>query len=153
MRKLGELLPYVTYRSISGDTSEKVGGVACHSGKVGAHAVFVCIRGGRSDGHDYILEAVERGACVIVAEHGYVTWSRQGAFILTERRKVDLSELVKGKGICVVTADDTRKFLSEISAAFYGFPAKKLSVIGITGTGGKTTTMFLTAAIRKPWKR
>ena len=147
MRKLGELLPYVTYRSISGDTSEKVGGVACHSGKVGAHAVFVCIRGGRSDGHDYILEAVERGACVIVAEHGYVMWSRQGAFILTERRKVDLSELVKGKGICVVTADDTRKFLSEISAAFYGFPAKKLSVIGITGTGGKTTTMFLTAAI------
>lgn len=111
MRKLGELLPYVTYRSISGDTSEKVGGVACHSGKVGAHAVFVCIRGGRSDGHDYILEAVERGACVIVAEHRYVTWSRQGALVLTERRKVDLSELVKGKGICVVTADDTRKFL------------------------------------------
>ena len=147
MRSVKELLEYVTYKSVRGDITQDVTDVVCHSGKVFPGAVFVCIRGNRTDGHDYIMEAVQKGARVVVVEHSYVTFGRHGALILTECRKINLSELADRDGICVVTAEDTKKSLSELSAAFYDFPAGSLKMIGITGTSGKTTTMFLTAAI------
>ena len=72
------------------------------------------------DSHDAAAEAAESGAVVIVAE-----------------RPVEVPE-----GICVVLVKDTRYALALISAAYFGYPARKLKVIGITGTKGKTTTTF-----------
>lgn len=83
--------------------------------------LFVCIKGANNDGHDFALTAEEQGAVVIVAEH-----------------EVEL----KGKaGLLVVK--NTRVALSILSAAWFGYPAEKLTTIGLTGTKGKSTTAYM----------
>ena len=87
--------------------------------------MFVCIKGATFDSHDVAGEAAKNGAVVIVAEH-----------------PVDVPA-----GTAVVLVEDTRYALALISAAYFGYPAKKLKVIGITGTKGKTTTTFMIRSI------
>ena len=87
--------------------------------------MFVCIKGATFDSHDVAGEAAKNGAVVIVAE-----------------RPVDVPA-----GTAVVLVEDTRYALALISAAYFGYPAKKLKVIGITGTKGKTTTTFMIRSI------
>ncbi|MBX7111516.1 MAG: UDP-N-acetylmuramoyl-L-alanyl-D-glutamate--2,6-diaminopimelate ligase [Dehalococcoidia bacterium] len=89
--------------------------------------VFVCIRGERSDGHAFASAAVEAGAVAVVVEAGHAS---------------DLAAL----GVPVVVVPDTRRALSSMAAAHEGFPGERLTVIGITGTDGKSTTAFLTVA-------
>lgn len=83
--------------------------------------IFICIRGAVHDSHDYASTAVERGAAAIVADHEI--------------------ELAGNAGLIVVP--DTRKALSVISAAWFGYPAESLRTIGITGTKGKSTTSYM----------
>lgn len=85
--------------------------------------VFVAVRGERVDGHNYIDEAIERGACCIVVERAI------------EARVP----------VCLVP--DTREALGQLCQALAGYPCRKLRVIGITGTNGKTTTTQLIASI------
>ena len=87
--------------------------------------MFVCIKGATFDSHDVAGEAAKNGAVVIVAE-----------------RPVDVPA-----GTTVVLVEDTRYALALISAAYFQYPAKKLKVIGITGTKGKTTTTFMIRSI------
>ena len=87
--------------------------------------MFVCIKGATFDSHDVAGEAAKNGAVVIVAE-----------------RSVDVPA-----GTTVVLVEDTRYALALISAAYFQYPAKKLKVIGITGTKGKTTTTFMIRSI------
>jgi len=89
--------------------------------------LFVCIVGERSDGHDYAAQAVRNGAIALVAQAGRGT-------------------ALAGLGVPVVEAPDTRRALSSIAAAHEGYPARRLTVIGITGTDGKSTAAFLTLA-------
>ena len=89
--------------------------------------VFVCIAGAQADGHAYAPLAVERGAVALVAQKG---------------RGVALDRL----GVPVVEVPDPRIALASISAAHEGFPARSLTVIGVTGTDGKSTTCFLILA-------
>jgi UDP-N-acetylmuramoyl-L-alanyl-D-glutamate--2,6-diaminopimelate ligase/murE/murF fusion protein len=81
--------------------------------------LFVAIRGFIADGHDFIDDALERGASVIVAQ-----------------KTVD-------KPSIIIEVANSRKALAAISHAFYGKPSEKLFIIAITGTNGKTTTAFL----------
>ncbi len=84
--------------------------------------VFVCIRGAVSDGHDYAKKAYDAGCRVFVAEqapHGV------------------------GDDSFIIISSDTRVALAELSACFFGYPARQLTMIGITGTKGKTTTSLL----------
>ncbi len=83
---------------------------------------FVCIRGAVSDGHDYARKAYDAGCRIFVAE-----------------------ELPHGVGddAFVVISADTRVSLAELSACFFGYPARQLTMIGVTGTKGKTTTSLL----------
>ncbi|MGE3961571.1 MAG: UDP-N-acetylmuramoyl-L-alanyl-D-glutamate--2,6-diaminopimelate ligase [Dehalococcoidia bacterium] len=97
------------------------------SRQVGPGDLFVCARGERHDGHDFARAAVEAGAAVLVAEQG---------------RAADLA----GLGVPVVAVDNPRAALATISAAHEGYPARSLTVVGITGTDGKSTTAFLTQA-------
>ncbi len=101
------------------------------SRKAQAGAIFVCLKGALADGHAYIDKAVALGAKAIVASDNDV---------YSEKCK-------EYPDITFVLAKDTRKALALISAEFFGNPAKKLFVIGITGTKGKTSTTFMTREI------
>lgn len=98
-------------------------GIAYDSRKAAEGNVFVCIKGYETDGHRYAGAAVKNGASVIVAE---------------EQLEVDAP---------VVYVEDSRKVIAELACRFYGEPAKKLSLIGITGTNGKTTITYLVKSI------
>ena len=95
-------------------------GIAIDSRAVKAGYLFVAMKGGSFDGHDFIAKAVENGAVAIVGEKN-----------------------ISGLKVPYVQIENTRQALTWIAASFYDFPARKLTVIGVTGTDGKTTTCNL----------
>ena len=125
MRAARELLKDLEYEVVSGSVDVNVNELIYNTKMVSKECMFVCIRGAVFDSHDAAAEAAAGGAVVIVAE-----------------RPVEVPE-----GICVVRVKDTRYALALISAAYFGYPARKLKTIGITGTKGKTTTTFLIRSI------
>ena len=98
-------------------------GIAYDSRKVSEGNIFVCIKGYETDGHKYAAQAEQNGAALVIAED-----------------KVETQ-------IPVIYVDDSRKELAKIAASFYNRPAEKLSLIGITGTNGKTTITYLVKSI------
>ncbi len=103
-----------------------VGGVAIDSRRVGPGYIFVAIPGFTSDGHDFIADAVARGAVAVVGE----------------RRQVTLP-------VPYLLVPSSRVAAAELSAAFYRSPSRELTSIGVTGTNGKTSVVYwLTALIR-----
>src|SRR6266540_6714675 len=105
---------------VEGPLDREVAGIAYDSRRVAPGMVFVAIPGQRTDGHDYISTAIDRGATAIICEKN--SFSSQRA----TRIKVA----------------DAREALAWAAAEFYQHPSKKLKVIGITGTNGKTTVAF-----------
>ncbi|WP_394217473.1 UDP-N-acetylmuramoyl-L-alanyl-D-glutamate--2,6-diaminopimelate ligase [Halobacillus trueperi] len=102
------------------DPHSLITGVTDDSRTVEEGYVFVAVRGYQVDGHDFIEEAIEKGASVVVAE-----------------------EEVEHEGaVCLVT-ENSRKALGQIAAEFYGHPSADKIVIGVTGTNGKTTTSHM----------
>ncbi len=122
---LRDLLQGVTAEPIS---AVPIRGIARHSKQVREGDLFVAVSGVDSDGHQFIDEAIERGAAAVIAER-LPAWGVSG-----------------GKRVrscpCVVVRD-TRQALAVIAARFYGHPARKLKLVGVTGTNGKTTTTYL----------
>lgn len=107
----------------AGKADIDITGIAYDSRKVSAGNVFVCIKGYETDGHIYAKSAEKNGAAVIVAED-----------------KIDVS-------VPVIYVESSRKTIAELACRFYGDPSKKLSLVGITGTNGKTTTTYLIKSI------
>lgn len=95
-------------------------GIAYHSGKVSDGALFVCIKGYKDDGHKYLSDALQKGAKIAIVE-----------------------ELNKDIPIPQYRVNNSRVALARLSATFYGYPANKLKVIGVTATNGKTTTAYM----------
>ena len=114
------LLAALPVREIIGPVDRAVESIAYDSRRVQRDGLFVALRGEKSDGHDFIGQAIEKGATVIVAERA-------------EKNS---------RATCVVV-DNTRSVMADLAARFYNFPARKLKLAGVTGTNGKTTTTFL----------
>ncbi len=111
----------MTLRDLMGTGAPEVeiSGLAYSSQSVTPGALFFCVPGFRSDGHDFAPDAVDRGAAALVTE-----------------RRLDL-------GVPEVVVEDVRAAMGPAAARFYGDPTAELDVVGITGTNGKTTTAFL----------
>lgn len=101
-----------------------VTGVAYRSDAVVRGDLFVCVPGFAFDGHDFAADAVRRGAAALVVERP-----------------------VEGVEVPQFLVVDTRRALAHVSAVFFGEPSKRLRVVGITGTNGKTTTTYLMDSI------
>ncbi|MFO7748548.1 MAG: UDP-N-acetylmuramoyl-L-alanyl-D-glutamate--2,6-diaminopimelate ligase, partial [Desulfobacteraceae bacterium] len=101
----------------------KVFSVHCRAADVLPGGLFIAIKGFTADGHDYVDEAVERGAVAVVAQKRVATPAR------------------------LVVVRDTRKAMASIAARFYNNPSRELVVTGISGTNGKTTTVWILETI------
>ncbi len=123
------LLKNVVYRLICGSVDIQVSDIIYDSRKDVSGSVFVCLKGYALDGHDYAKDAMARGAGAVVIQQD----------ISAKKRKV-LQDIALEKNVCLISVTNTRKALGEMSRAFFGYPEKKLTLIGITGTKGKTTT-------------
>jgi UDP-N-acetylmuramoyl-L-alanyl-D-glutamate--2,6-diaminopimelate ligase len=98
--------------------------VAYDSRKIGRGGIFVCIPGIHRDGHEFVPAVVASGAVAVVVE-----------------REVEV------RGATRILVSDSRKALAALSCRFYGNPSRKLKVVGITGTNGKTTVSYLVSSI------
>ncbi len=145
--QLDRLLEHISYKSAQGNLKLLITDICYHSGKARQGSLFVCIRGQRADGHDYLSSAIGRGAAAIVVEESAVLSAEGESFIYTENGRRSFREMIHKSGVAVIVVRDGRAALAELSQAYFGFPAKKLKMIGITGTKGKTTTALLTAGI------
>ncbi len=121
--QLRHLLPKVSARQVRGSTDLPVASVCYDSRRAGPGAVFVALRGERADGHEFVPQALARGAAALVVERSDV--------------------VPPGAPVTVVEVSDTRRALADLAAAFFQQPSHRLKVAGITGTNGKTTTAFL----------
>lgn len=126
---LAALLEKLEYELVSGSADMQIENVVYDSRKVTEGSLFICIEGGTADGHTFIPDVVKKGA---------------KALIVTK----DVSGLLPADAeVTVVRVKDSRYALAFVSAAYFGHPAEKLKVIGITGTKGKTTTTYLVKSI------
>jgi len=115
-----------------GDGDVDIASIEYDSRQARAGSLFVAVPGFKTDGHAYLGRAVEQGAAGVVVQADHEALWRA---------------IVEEGGADVLVLDDTRAGLARLSAAFHGFPAQKLGVIGITGTDGKTSLCHLVAHV------
>ena len=122
--KLQDLITELEINKQSGDLNTEIAGIAYDSREVKSGYLFVAISGFETDGHQYISEAIANGAEAVIVEK-------------------EVTEL----NLPTIEVDNSRTALAQVSAKFYDYPAQDLTVIGVTGTNGKTTTTYLIEGI------
>ena len=110
-------------KEVIGNSDVKINKIEYDSKKIESGDLFVAISGLKEDGHDYIEEAIKKGASSIVVKESY--------------------EVPENQNVTYVKVKDTRIPLAKLAAQYYDNPASKLKMIGITGTKGKTTTAYM----------
>lgn len=121
---LRDILKNVTYSCDSNNFNIFVSDIIYNSRKIKEDCVFVCLEGSNVDGHDFVQQAVDNGAVVIVAQHS-----------------------VNVDSVPVIIVNNTREALAIMSANFFDNPANEIITIGLTGTKGKTTTSCMIKSI------
>jgi UDP-N-acetylmuramoyl-L-alanyl-D-glutamate--2,6-diaminopimelate ligase len=107
-------------KSIQGSADREITGVRYDSRRVRGGNLFVAVRGAAFDGHSFIEQAIDKGAVAVVGEQS----------ALSQRATA-------------IVVQDSREALAQLGATFFGNPSRKLKMIGVTGTNGKSTTTFL----------
>jgi UDP-N-acetylmuramoyl-L-alanyl-D-glutamate--2,6-diaminopimelate ligase len=126
---IAELFRGLRIKRSRGSLEKKVEGITYDSRRVKNGYLFVAIKGFSSDGHTYIRDAINRGGVGVVAERAFEAQNETA----------------------VIEVEDSREALAFLSAAFYGHPSLKISLIGITGTNGKTSTGYLVKNVLDTW--
>jgi UDP-N-acetylmuramoyl-L-alanyl-D-glutamate--2,6-diaminopimelate ligase len=123
---INKLIKDLEYKDILFPINQDISSIEYDSRKCQRDSLFVAIRGGLSDGHNFIESAISLGACVVVCEEFP-------------------QEIIKksNKNITYILVENTRKSLAILSHAFFDFPCQEMKIFGITGTNGKTTTTHL----------
>jgi len=124
--KLKELVESLEVVEIQGELEKEIRGVTYDSRKALPGYLFVCIDGFTTDGHKYAQQAVDNGACALI---------------------VQKNVCVIGDDITIVKVRDSRKALALVSACWFGNPSRSMTLIGVTGTKGKTTTTYMIRSI------
>lgn len=122
---LNKLLEHVEIESVKGSIDKEITSVINDSRKACENGLFICIKGAVVDGHTFVNDVVEKGVTALVVEDD-----------------VDVNE-----DVTVIKVKNARLAMANISAAYFGYPAEKLTTIGITGTKGKTTTTYMIKSI------
>ncbi|MCC8163555.1 MAG: UDP-N-acetylmuramoyl-L-alanyl-D-glutamate--2,6-diaminopimelate ligase, partial [Lachnospiraceae bacterium] len=125
MKEISALFTELDYRLIRGALEGEAGALVYDTRKVTKNCLFVCIKGLVYDSHEHITEIADAGARYIVVE-----------------RPVEAPD-----GVTLIEVKDTRYALAILSAAWFDWPARRMKVIGVTGTKGKTTTTFMIKGI------
>src|SRR6187200_1422721 len=120
LMQLKTLASAISPRQVIGPLDRVVEGIAYDSRRVQRNFLFVALRGEKSDGHQFIDQAIEKGATTVVTERAIQT----------------------ARATCL-EVENTRQALADLAAAFYQRPMRRLKLAGVTGTNGKTTTTFL----------
>ena len=120
--KLNELLKNLNVLNLIGNAEVEITGVNIDSRRIGPGHLFVAIPGTQTDGHRFINKAIEQGAVAVLCEQ------------LPEER---------AEGVTYVTMESTEYSVGEVATQFYGDPSRKLKLVGVTGTNGKTTIATL----------
>lgn len=123
--KLSQLLERFDYECVQGSIDVEVKDIMNDSRRVSEGSLFICIKGAVTDGHQYITQVVEHGANVLVVQDAVHVPAH----------------------VTVIKVADSRYAMALMAAAYYGHPAEKLKVIGITGTKGKTTSVYMVKSI------
>lgn len=117
-----ELIVNIRTKAIRGEMNTPVTAIHFDSRKVTPGSVFVAVKGRTTDGHKFIDIAVDRGAVCVVAQEDFDGLSEQ---------------------VCFIQVEDSARTLALMAGNFYGNPSKALTMIGVTGTNGKTTIATL----------
>lgn len=122
MANLKDILYKVSLQSVSGKTDLEVKGIHFDSRKVGPGDVFIATRGTQVDGHDFIENAIDKGAIAVICQE------------LPDKQPTDVT---------FIQVLDSCSAMGILASNFYGNPSDKLKLVGVTGTNGKTTTVTL----------
>ena len=129
---LEEIISQCNAAAVSGPSGIDISAVCCDSRKVTPGAAFIAVRGFAGDGHKFIASAIEKGASAVLYEDEEALRGQLEGLDGAVREKVAL-----------VRVPDSRYAVAMAADAFYGHPSRSLTLVGITGTNGKTTTVTL----------
>lgn len=115
---------------VKGDMNIEISNISSDSNQIEKDGLFIAIKGYETDGHQYLEQAIEHGAVAVMVEEG-----------------IDLEMIKHLKDVTIIMAPNTRLAQSICGCNFYENPSKKLKLIGVTGTKGKTTTTFMIKSI------
>ncbi|MBP2653097.1 MAG: murE 2 [Firmicutes bacterium] len=124
-KSIREIAAYLPRAEIKGEIEQLITTITPDSRSVGPGALFVALSGSKVDGHDYVDAACRQGAIAVLVE----------------------KEVTVGPNVTVIKVTDTRAAMQLVAPYFFDYPSRKLRLIGITGTNGKTTTTHLVRAI------
>lgn len=124
-KTLQELITLLPAAEVAGDANREIAAIAYDSRAVRAGSLFIALAGSKVDGHDYVEAACRQGAVAVLIERAVAVPA----------------------GVTVVRVPATRQAMQAVAPYFFDYPSRKLRLIGVTGTNGKTTTTHLIRAI------